>query len=61
MATVLDLIWGKWEQKYFSENQKKDSTGKSERRPSGKSPAGAKRKGGAAAGQRAMARIEPKA
>jgi hypothetical protein len=26
MATVLDLIWGKWEQKYFSENQKKDST-----------------------------------
>jgi hypothetical protein len=26
MATVLDLIWGAWEQKYFSENQKKDST-----------------------------------
>src|SRR6266478_344526 len=22
MATVLDVIWGKWEQKYFSENQK---------------------------------------
>jgi hypothetical protein len=26
MATVLDLIWGGWEPKYFSENQKKDST-----------------------------------
>jgi hypothetical protein len=26
MATVLDLIWGKWEPKYLSENQKKDST-----------------------------------
>jgi hypothetical protein len=22
MPKVLDLIWGKWEQKYFSENQK---------------------------------------
>jgi hypothetical protein len=26
MAKVLEVIWGKWEQKYFSENQKKDST-----------------------------------
>jgi hypothetical protein len=26
MAKVLDVIWGRWEQKYFSENQKKDST-----------------------------------
>src|SRR3984893_17593661 len=26
MATVLDLIWVRWEPKYFSENQKKDST-----------------------------------
>src|ERR1700680_2398009 len=25
MAQVLDVIWGKWEQKYFSENQKYDS------------------------------------
>jgi hypothetical protein len=25
-ARVLELIWGNWEQKYFSENQKKDST-----------------------------------
>jgi hypothetical protein len=23
MARVLELIWGKWEQKYFSENPKK--------------------------------------
>jgi hypothetical protein len=37
MRKVLELIWGKWEPKYFSENQKKDSTGKSERRPTGKS------------------------
>jgi hypothetical protein len=36
MATVLDLIWGAWEQKYFSENQKKDST-------TGKSPHGRER------------------
>jgi hypothetical protein len=35
MARVLELIWGKWEQKYFSENQKKDSTTNS---PTGKSP-----------------------
>ena len=39
MRKVLDLIGGKWEQKYFSENQKKDSTAKSERRPTGKSGA----------------------
>jgi hypothetical protein len=37
MARVLELIWGKWEQKYFSENQKKDSTRLSTDRPSGKS------------------------
>jgi hypothetical protein len=37
MATVLDLIWGKWEQKYFSENQKKDSTALSTSCPTGKS------------------------
>ena len=33
----IDLIWGKWEQKYFSENQKKDSTALSTNRPTGKS------------------------
>src|SRR5258705_10083249 len=37
MARVLDLIWGEWEQKYFSENQKKDSTPLSTNRPTGKS------------------------
>jgi hypothetical protein len=26
MAKVLDVIWGAWEPKYFSENQKYDST-----------------------------------
>jgi hypothetical protein len=26
MAKVLEVIWGSGEQKYFSENQKKDST-----------------------------------
>jgi hypothetical protein len=38
MRKVLDLIWGVWEQKYFSENQKKDSTRLSTTRPTGKSP-----------------------
>jgi hypothetical protein len=33
------LIWGKWEQNYFSENPKKDSTALSTNRPTGKSPA----------------------
>jgi hypothetical protein len=37
MARVVDLIWGEWEQKYFSENQKKDSTRLSTNRPTGKS------------------------
>jgi hypothetical protein len=37
MPKVLDLIWGEWEQKYFSENQKKDSTRLSTNRPTGKS------------------------
>src|SRR6266436_4908323 len=37
MRRVLELIWGKWEQKYFSENQKKDSTALSTNRPTGKS------------------------
>jgi FMN-dependent NADH-azoreductase len=35
MRKVLDLIWGEWEQKYFSENQKKDSTPLSRNRPTG--------------------------
>jgi fumarate hydratase class II len=26
MAKILEVIWGAWEQKYFSEKQKKDST-----------------------------------
>jgi hypothetical protein len=26
MPKVLEVIWGDWEQKYLSENQKKDST-----------------------------------
>src|SRR5712664_1871306 len=34
MARVLDVIWGKWEQKYFSENQKNNLTRNS---PTGKS------------------------
>jgi hypothetical protein len=37
MRKVLDLIWDKWEQKYFSENQKKDSTRLSTNGPTGKS------------------------
>jgi hypothetical protein len=37
MAKVLDVIWGEWEQKYLSENQKKDSTALSTNRPTGKS------------------------
>jgi hypothetical protein len=37
MRKVLDVIWGEWEQKYFSENQKKDSTALSTKRPTGKS------------------------
>jgi hypothetical protein len=37
MRKVLDLIWGEWEQKYFSENQKKDSTRLSTNCPTGKS------------------------
>ena len=37
MAGVVNVIWGKWEQKYFSENQKKDSTALSTNRPTGKS------------------------
>jgi hypothetical protein len=36
MQKVLDVIWGAWPQKYFSENQKKDSTQKC---LTGKSPA----------------------
>src|SRR6266852_3282414 len=39
MRKVLDLIWGKWEQKYLSENQKYDSTHLSRNSPTGKSPA----------------------
>jgi hypothetical protein len=34
---VLDVIWGEWEQKYFSEKQKYDSTALSTKRPTGKS------------------------
>jgi hypothetical protein len=37
MQKILDVIWGGWEPKYFSENQKYDSTGN---RPTGKSPHG---------------------
>jgi hypothetical protein len=37
MAKVLDVIWGKWEQKYFSENQKNSLTRPSTNRPTGKS------------------------
>jgi hypothetical protein len=37
MRKVLDVIWGKWEQKYFSEKPKKDSTALSTNRPTGKS------------------------
>jgi hypothetical protein len=37
MRKVLDLIWGEWEQNYFSENQKKDSTRLSTNGPTGKS------------------------
>src|SRR6195256_1633575 len=33
MRKVLDVIWGRWEQKYFSENPKKDSTALSTNRP----------------------------
>jgi len=40
MRKVLDLIWGKCEQKYLSENQKKDSTAPSTNRPTGKSQHG---------------------
>src|ERR1700730_13246299 len=42
MRKILDVIWGEWKPKYFSENQKYDST-------VGKSPASAKRKGGTTA------------
>jgi hypothetical protein len=37
MRKVLDVIWGAWEQKYFSEEPKKDSTALSTNRPTGKS------------------------
>jgi hypothetical protein len=37
MRKILDVIWGDWEQEYFSENQKKDSTRLSTNRPTGKS------------------------
>jgi hypothetical protein len=37
MARILEVIWGEWEQKYFSENPKKDSTRLSTNRPTGKS------------------------
>ena len=36
MRKVLEVIWGAWEQKYLSENQK-DSTAMSTSRPTGKS------------------------
>jgi hypothetical protein len=44
MRKVLDLIWGEWEQKYLSENQKKDSTALSTNSPTGKSPHGGESK-----------------
>jgi hypothetical protein len=40
MRKVLDVIWVRWEQKYLSENPKKDSTALSTNRPTGKSPPG---------------------
>jgi hypothetical protein len=52
MAKVLDVIWGMWEQKYFSENQKNNLTRLSRNSPTGKSrgcsPDGAKRNPGPA-------------